>query len=534
MYDDDDTYRKAVTLEQATFDARKPIQYNGNPREGLVKKRILLVISALAVIYACVFHSTGIINTAGKFTSWLQHKGVPVPAAMASMAPDPLAPNPAITITIDAQLNRHAIDPNIYGLNFANANTLNILNSPLNRYGGNRTSRYNWQQNTDSTAMDWYFQSYPDANVAGGIADNIIQNSINGNAEPMITIPMIDWIAKAGPNRSVLWSFSIAKYGAQTGNDWEWYPDSGNGIKAGGGFVVNNNPNDANIPNTTAIQQAWMTHLINKWGNAANGGVQYYVLDNEHVIWYDTHRDVHPQGPTMEEIRDKMIAYGEMIRSKDPNAIIVGPEEYGWSGYFLSGYDKQECERLQELGDFSCWGNPPDRANHGGALYMDWLLDELQQREQTTGNKLLDVFTLHYYPQGPEYSDDVSTSTQLLRNRSTRSLWDPNYTDESWIGEKVQLIPRMKQWVNNHYPGLKIGITEYHWGAENHINGATAQADVLGIFGREGLDLATLYTDGSVDPNSFMGKAFRMYRNYDGNKSTFGDTSVKTTAPQSE
>ena len=56
------------------------------------------------------------------------------------------------------------------------------------------------------------------------------------------------------------------------------------------------------------------------------------------------------------------------------------------------------------------------------------------------------------------------------------------------------LIPRMKNWVATYYPGTKIGITEYNWGAEGHINGATAQADILGIFGREGLDLATRWT----------------------------------------
>jgi hypothetical protein len=49
-------------------------------------------------------------------------------------------------------------------------------------------------------------------------------------------------------------------------------------------------------------------------------------------------------------------------------------------------------------------------------------------------------------------------------------------------------------------------------------------ADVLGIFGREGLNLATLWAPPSpTDPGAF---AFRMYRNYDGQGAAFGDTSV--------
>jgi len=53
----------------------------------------------------------------------------------------------------------------------------------------------------------------------------------------------------------------------------------------------------------------------------------------------------------------------------------------------------------------------------------------------------------------------------------------------------VELIPRLKRWVAQCYPGLKIGITEYNWGGEDDISGALALADILGVFGREGLDL---------------------------------------------
>src|SRR5437588_730886 len=118
---------------------------------------------------------------------------------------------------------------------------------------------------------------------------------------------------------------------------------------------------------------------------------------------------------------------------------------------------------------------------------------------------------------------------QQRRNRTTRSLWDPAYVDETWIYDRVQLVPRLKSWANGHYPGTQTGITEYNWGAENHINGATAQADILGIFGREGLDVAARWaTPASTTPTY---KAIKMYRNYDGNRSAFGETSVAATAP---
>jgi hypothetical protein len=82
----------------------------------------------------------------------------------------------------------------------------------------------------------------------------------------------------------------------------------------------------------------------------------------------------------------------------------------------------------------------------------------------------------------------------------------------------------MKRLVAENYPGTRTAITEYNWGALNSLNGALAQADILGIFGREGLDLATLWAPPSrTDPGA---SAFRAYLNYDGAGARFGETSV--------
>jgi hypothetical protein len=95
-------------------------------------------------------------------------------------------------------------------------------------------------------------------------------------------------------------------------------------------------------------------------------------------------------------------------------------------------------------------------------------------------------------------------------------------------GVAVRMIPRMKEWVDGNYPGTKLAITEYNWGALDHINGALAQADVLGIFGRDGLHLATLWgPPTATQPGAF---AFRMYRNYDGAGNGFGDVSTQATS----
>ena len=338
----------------------------------------------------------------------------------------------------------------------------------------------------------------------------------------MLTIPTIDWVAKLGPGRSKLASFSIAKYGSQTGSDWQWYADAGNGVRMNGQFVTGNDPGDASVPSNSLVQQGWVQHLVGRWGTNANGGLRYYILDNEPSLWHGTHRDVHPAGATMDEVRDKMLDFAGKIKAVDPSALVAGPEEWGWSGYVFSGSD-------QQYGSTHGWSVLPDRNAHGGADYLPWLLDQLRRNNTTTGVRLLDIFTVHIYPQGGEFSDDVSSAMQLRRNRSTRSLWDPAYLDESWINDRVELIPRLKSWVNTYYPGTSTGITEYNWGAENHINGATAQADIFGIFGREGLDMAARWATPPSGTPTY--KAMKMYRNYDGNASAFGDTSIGATTP---
>src|SRR5262245_12205311 len=433
------------------------------------------------------------------------------------------AQNSPVTVSVDAATNRHPISPNVYGVAYADATALADLNVPVNRSGGNNTSRYNWQLNADNRAADWYFESIPYAGAtAGEQGDTCVRTAKGAGAEPMLTIPMVGWVAKVGPNRSKLASFSIAKYGAQTGNDWQWFPDAGNGVRTSGANVTGNDPNDANVPADSLFQLGWMQHLTSRFGAASAGGLAYDILDNEPSIRHATHRDVHPPGVTMDEVRAKVLDYAARVKGNDATALVVAPEEWGWSGYFYSGYD-------QQWGSLHGWSNLPDRAAHGGADYLPWLLGQLAQDAATRGQRLVDVFSVHYYPQGGEFSDDVSTTMQLRRNRSTRSLWDPSYVDESWIADTVELVPRLKSWVAAYYPGTKTAVTEYNWGAEGSMSGATAQADVLGIFGREGLDLATRWTTPAAASPAY--DAIRIYRNYDGTHSTFGDTSVAATGP---
>lgn len=421
-------------------------------------------------------------------------------------------------LQVDATSSGRMIPEEIYGVNFADEALARDLNIPLNRWGGNATTRYNWQLDVSNRASDWYFENIPNdvtdpaALPDGSHADEFVLQNQRTGTESLLTMPLIGWTPK---DREIRCAFSVALYGAQQATD-PWRADCGNGVRSDGSAIMGNDPTDTSMAIGPAFVKDWIEHLLGNFGNAAGNGVRYYALDNEPMLWHTTHRDVHPAPVSYDEIRDRSFSYGATIKEVDPTAETLGPALWGWSAYFYSAVDVESGN----------WSNPPDRNAHGGTPFVPWYLQQMQQYEQTHGSRILDYLDLHYYPQAANVAlaPAGSTETQALRLRSTRALWDPAYVDESWINEPVQLLPRMRQWVDENYPGTKLALSEYNWGGLEDMNGALAQADVLGIFGREGLDLATLWDPPApAEPGAF---AFRLYRNYDGQNSTFGDVSV--------
>jgi hypothetical protein len=430
----------------------------------------------------------------------------------------PPVPGVGPALSVNAAAGQHLISPYIYGMNFADASLAAELRLPVRRWGGNSTSRYNWQNNTTNTGSDWYFENIVQDSSAS--ADAFVAQDQGTHTKTLLTVPLIGWVSKDSPaNHPFDCGFKVSKYGTQDQTD-PWDADCGDG-QSGGANLTGNDPHDTSIAITQSFVSGWVNHLVGLYKTAAQGGVQFYDLDNEPMLWNSTHRDVHPAATTYDELRDRTYAYAPAVKAADPTALTLGPVLWGWCAYFNSAAD-------------GC-GPGPDRAAHANMDFVAWYLQQMHAYETQHGIRILDYLDLHAYPQGTGIFSDSpgGANTQALRLRSTRQLWDPTYIDESWIGQAVRLIPRMHDWVNSNYPGTKIAISEYSWGALGYLNGALAQADVLGIFGREGLDLATLWgPPTATQPGAY---AFRMYRNYDGQSHGFGETSVQAaSADQSQ
>jgi hypothetical protein len=447
----------------------------------------------------------------------------------AALAPVAAIAGAGPALSVDAGADRHAISPYIYGMNFADEDLAGELQVPVRRFGGNSTTRYNWQNDTSNHASDWYFENLPNDNPNpaalpdGSSSDQFVDQDRRTGSASLLTVPLIGWTPKS---RAVACGFGVAKYGAQQSVD-PWQTNCGNGVTPGGADVTGNDPTDTSVAITPSFVQAWIAHLIGRYGSAASGGVRFYDLDNEPMLWRDTHRDVHPSPTSYGEIAARGISYASAVKASDPGALTLGPVVWGWTAYFWSALDWAPGG--------AWWNNPQDRLAHGNVPFVEWYLQQMRAYEQQHGTRILDYVDVHYYPQasGVALSPAGNAATQALRLRSTRSLWDPSYVDESWIDDTVRLVPRMHEWSSTDYPGTKLAVSEYNWGALDDVNGALAQADVLGIFGREGLDLATLWSPpSSGQPGAY---AFRMYLDYDGAGGKFGETSVRAqSADQSQ
>jgi len=457
-------------------------------------------------------------------------------SATITFAVPPVADGPALQV--DAAAVTHPISPLIYGMNSWRLSdpkheapkVAAEVRLPLDRWGGDGYTLYNYKLDTTDLGDDRFFETarntnakYPDESEF----NSQVIGDLAAGAKTLLSVPVIGWVAKSRSRGS---SYSVAKYGPQQKTDPNW-PDFGNGIKPDGTKIASD-PNDTCMPIDESWTSDWVKYLVGKFGNAAHGGVAIYALDNEPTWWDKMHRDVHPLPFSYDEVTEKGLKVAKAIKAADPTTEVSGPVIDFWITYF---YSKKDLAWFQEHWP-NITGLPPDRLAHGNVPLIDYYLRAFKaaQDADPQHTRFLDYLDLHtYFAANDAMLKPAGTSVQQRAViDSTRVFWDPAYTDPRFRNPDnyaellaPQMIPRMKRWVTDNYPGTKTAITEYNWGAAEHISGVVAQADILGIFGREGLDLGALW--GPPDLNQPLMFAFKMFRNYDENGAGFGDSSLQ-------
>ena len=431
----------------------------------------------------------------------------------------PLPPSKPAILAVDCKGRSFAINPLIYGIAYdfqhdaKDTHQFN-LGATARRWGGNPTSRYNWEHgHAWNTANDWYFENVDYSSDPAFTYKTFLQADMDKGLQTAMTVPTLGWVAKDTSSNG----FPTDKVPGQQASDPSGKP-AGNGKTADGKPTKTLPPSQTSIPAPPEFIGRWVDAIKKFDAQTGKRSVQIYILDNEPALWNSTHRDVHPEPVGYDELLDRTVRYGAAIRKADPGALIAGPAEWGWPGYAFSAKDSAAGFTLK-----------PDRRLHGDKPLMAWYLEKLKDYEAKNGTRILDLVDLHFYPQGKDvYGPASDKATAELRIRSTRALWDPSYVDESWIGEAVRLLPRMHDWINENYPGRGIQIGEWSFGGEAHISGALAIAETLGRFAQNDVASAFYWTYPPDASPAYW--AFRMYRNYDGKGGHFLDRSFPTNA----
>jgi hypothetical protein len=409
------------------------------------------------------------------------------------------------TLSVDATGSPHSINPDIYGIaNYGlDATYAKEIQVPNIRWGGDGTTRYNWEVDSSNSGFDWYFMGgNGEATPTPGASADLMINTYKtaSNAHTLLTIPIIPYV-----NKSSAWScsFPVQTYGAQQSTNPYVFPNGdtcGNSIASPSGTQLTDNDIYANhIDNTVTLQQGWINHLVSTFGTAANGGVPYYQLDNEPGGWSNTHRDVEPVQPDYDTIISLGQQYAAMIKQTDPSAKVSGPVDFTLGG----------------------WIGTPSLQN--GLFAGQYYLQQMAAYDQAHNQRILDYFDEHYYGGG---------STAVAELASTRALWDPTFNSGSWVEQwyfdgPMMLIPRFQNWIQTYYPGTKLSISEYSFSSgTDPLVDALTEADVLGIYGVQSLDFANMWS--APQPTAPVAYSFRLYRNYDGAGSQFGETSVNS------
>jgi Glycoside hydrolase family 44 len=435
----------------------------------------------------------------------------------------PKPPTNSVNVTVDVLANRHPISPYVYGGAYPkNASTITDSGLTAVRWGGNSTSRYNWQTFTYNAAADWYFEDFAYTEIGEGDSTKYIQDVKAAGSSPLMTMVMLPWVAKPSG-----WSFSVAKYGAQCGAD-PYNSDAGDGVQPDCNTdITGNDPTDANVelrdspqngdPPGTVYRNQWAAALATAFGSTPH----FYNMDNEIDIWSGTHRDVHPNPSAYNEMRDTYVAEAGALKGWDPAAIRFGPVSCCW-WFYWNGADNN------------------DKGAHAGVDFLPWWLNEVYWQDQLAGTRSVDVFDIHAYPDGPDTSKLTQAQKQALSLRIYRDYWDPTYTSESsainqkwatFIQPKKRTpfrIPRMRALANMIYPGTPLSFTEWSaaFAGESDFSTALADADAYGILGRERMYLASRWV--APDPANPNYLALKLFRNYDGQHHTFSAESVSS------
>jgi len=380
-----------------------------------------------------------------------------------------------VTITVDANVNRKAVSPYIYGRNESFDKPATFYEDAGLRFArmnaGNNATKYNWRRKITSHP-DWYNNVY----------------SYDWDAASVK-------VAANNPEMQVMWAFQllgkVASSSSYNFNDWgfnqsQWWDGVTQNLAGGG------TPNTADPKGKALVEGDASKYLINwpadstveilnHWFGASGIGLNknkflYWNMDNEPDVWNGTHDDVMPNLISASEFMDRFISVAKKARALFPEIKICGPVTTSeWQWYK--------------------WGN--ESINIGGKYYswLEYFIKRLADEQKANGIRLLDVVDLHNYPYAPSDSDALQLH---------RMYYDKNYVYPGANGVKTinggwdnsqtteYIFQRINDWLTQYFGadhGITLGISEWSPASSDPNVASVVYGSHLGTFANHGVEI---------------------------------------------
>ncbi len=418
---------------------------------------------------------------------------------------DPGASDVQLDVRTDTA--RRAISPWIYGINGGPANAAD--RPTVVRAGGNRLTAYNWEINASNAGSDYCNQNDgllggPGSSPANAFRSLLDDARARGTAA-IVTVPIVDHVAADHDDLGDGGQGPPACVGdvQNSGGNYLQTRFAANHARKPGPFAA-----APDLTDDAVYQDELVAYLAAGWSDVP----VLVSLDNEPDLWAGTHARIHPAPVTYAELTQRNAEFATAVKDAWPAAQTLGFVSYGYAGYTT----------LQ---------GAPDAGGNGE--FLGYYLDAMAAAGTAAGHRVIDHLDLHWYTEargdGVRCADVPDARCAAARVQATRSLWDPGYREDSWIVNDVldapiRLIPWVQDTIAARYPGTGLALTEWNYGGGNHVSGALATADALGIFGREGVSVATLWLLHGDEPYTRAG--LRAFTSHDGAGAAFAETSV--------
>jgi hypothetical protein len=390
------------------------------------------------------------------------------------------------TISVDANLNKRAVSPYIYGLNNDYDKPAQFYKDAGVRFSrmnqGNNATKYNWRKKI-SSHPDWYNNVY--ANDWDAKSKKFAQN--NPDMQVMFAFQLLGRVASSTAYNFDDWAFNSSKWwnGVNQNLTGSGVPDTVKVFKDNKWQHVSKAKVEGDVNLYTQEWPADSTVAILKhWFGEGGLGLNknqflYWSMDNEADIWDGTHDDVMPNGLLpASEFMDKYIDVAKKAKALFPEIKLCGPvttSEWQWFK----------------------WGSESIRVNGVYYTWFEYFIKRCADEEKASGLRVLDVFDIHHYPW-------ASNDAGALQNH--RSFFDKTYIypgangvktinggwDESQ--NKIYIFQRVNDWLNKHFGanhGITLGLSEWHTGVSNPNLASVIYASTLGVFANNGVDFFT-------------------------------------------